>query len=68
VGHALEEIEMGVIGGLVIGFIVGVAAGVFILGLFQMIRNGDDIEFLLEDRRKAERRRSEYDHFKPLER
>ena len=34
---------MGFIGGLAIGFVIGVFSGVFILGLMQMIRRGDDI-------------------------
>lgn len=40
---------MGVIGAFIMGFIVGIFAGILILGLFQMIRKGDDLyeEFIL---------------------
>lgn len=34
---------MGFVEGLVIGFIVGTFFGVFVLGLMQMVRKGDDI-------------------------
>lgn len=53
---------MGTIGALIIGFVIGLFAGVFALGLFQMIRNGDDdVKFFLEDRR--DRRHDDVDSY-----